>query len=156
MKQIVVITLLMFFTLSYAQEESTTLNWLTNLEEAEAISKQNNQPILVYFNGSDWCTPCKALKSDFFDTEEFRTRAAELVLVMIDYPRRVDIISEEQLVYNKNVMSKYNTDRSFPKLVILNNKGKELGNLSGYSSFNTYKDTSHHFAFVDKYLVKNH
>jgi len=155
MKQLLVIAFVMLTVVSLAQENDTTqLKWLTNLEEAEKVSEVENRPILVYFNGSDWCTPCKALKKDFFETEEFASRAKGMVLVMIDYPRRMDIISETQKAYNKTVMEEYNTDKSFPKLVMLNFKGKELGVISGYSSFSTYKDTSHHFAFVDKYLAK--
>jgi len=144
----------MFSTVSFSQDDSSQLNWLTNLDEAKEISKKNHSPILLYFTGSDWCTPCKALKTDFFETEEFALRAMDLVLVKIDYPRRVDIISETQKAYNKTVIEKYNTSKSFPKLIMLNRKGMEIGELSGYSSFNTYKDTSHHFAFVDEFIAK--
>ena len=154
MKRLVVIAFLMLSAGSFAQEETSQLNWLTNLDEAEEISKTNHKPILLYFTGSDWCTPCKALKIDFFETEEFALRAKDLVLLKIDYPRRMDIISETQKAYNKTVIEKYNTDKSFPKLIMLNGKGKEIGELSGYSSFNTYKDTSHHFAFVDEFIAK--
>lgn len=154
MKQLVIVALVMFSTVSFSQDDSSQLNWLTNLDEAKEISKTNHKPILLYFTGSDWCTPCKALKTDFFETEEFATRAKDLVLVMIDYPRRMDIISETQKAYNKTVIEKYNANKSFPKFIMLNAKGKEIGELSGYSSFNTYKDTSHHFAFVDEYIAK--
>lgn len=155
MKHLVVLVFLMLTLVSFAQEDNATqLNWLTNLEEAREISKEENRPILVYFTGSDWCTPCKALKADFFETEEFAARASNLVLVKIDYPRRMDIITEVQKAYNLKVMEKYNKDKSFPKLVMINHKGKELGVLSGYSSFGSYKDTSHHFNFVDSHLSK--
>lgn len=155
MKRYIVIFFVLLSALTTAQEETSQLTWLTNLEEAEEASKELDKPILMYFTGSDWCTPCVALKADFFETDEFAERAKGLILVMIDYPRRMDIISESQKKYNKSVMEKYNTDKSFPKLLMLNSSGKEIGMLSGYSSFNTYKDTSHHFAFVDKFLAKN-
>lgn len=137
---------------AFSQTDSQ-LNWLYNMEEAMEISKAEKKPILVYFTGSDWCAPCKGLKSDFFATDDFLQRAGNMVLVMIDYPRRMDIISEEQRAYNKTVMAKYNKGGSFPLMVMTNHKGKVLGELSGYSSFSTYKDTSHHFDFVDKHLV---
>jgi thioredoxin-related protein len=156
MKRLVVIAILMLSVVSLAQDDTSQLKWLTNLDEAEEIASNNNQPILLYFTGSDWCTPCKALKTDFFETEAFAERAKEIVLVMIDYPRRIDIITETQKAYNKTVIEKYNTDKSFPKIIMLNGKGKEIGQLSGYSSFNTYKDTSHHFAFVDEFIAKYH
>ena len=155
MKRLVVILLVFSSVVSLAQEDDANqLNWLTNLEEAKDISKEENRPILVYFTGSDWCTPCKALKADFFESEEFAERAGNIVLVEIDYPRRMDIITEAQKAYNLKVMEKYNKDKSFPKLVMINHKGKELGVLSGYSSFGSYKDTSHHFSFIDSHLSK--
>ena len=154
MKRLVVLAILMLSVVSLAQDDTSQLNWLTNLDEAEEIANTNHQPILLYFTGSDWCTPCKALKTDFFETEAFAERAKGIVLVMIDYPRRMDIISDTQKTYNKGVIAKYNDDKSFPKLIMLNGKGKEIGKLSGYSSFNTYKDTSHHFAFVDEFIAK--
>ena len=156
MKALAFIALVLLVMPIMAQDESTSLQWYTNVEEAQKISKENNQPILIYFTGSDWCAPCKALKSDFFETAEFANRAENLVLVMIDYPRRVDIISETQRAYNKTVISEYNAEKSFPTLVMLNKKGKELSKLSGYSSYSTYKDTSHHFNLVDEALAKYH
>ncbi|SDE72033.1 thioredoxin family protein [Ulvibacter litoralis] len=155
MKPFLVIIFLMFSALSFGQETESSLNWLTNLEKAEKISQQTNKPILLYFTGSDWCPPCKGLKKDFFETEEFAARADKYVLVLIDLPRRMDIVSEEQLVYNKKIVKKYNKDNSFPKLLVLNHSGKELGMLSGYSSYSTYQDTSYHFAFVDKFASSN-
>ncbi|MEL6811756.1 MAG: thioredoxin family protein [Bacteroidota bacterium] len=148
MKNLIVIAFLMLSAGSLAQEESTVqLNWLTNLEEAQRISKAENKPILMYMTGSDWCAPCKMLKKDFFETEEFAKRAENLVLVMIDHPRAVDILTEEQFAYNKTIIAKYNKDKSFPKVLILNSKGKEQDMISGYGSM---RDPSYHFAFVDK------
>ena len=154
MKSFLLILFLSITATSFTQDETSQLNWLNNLEEAKKISKETNKPILIYFTGSDWCTPCVALKADFFENEEFLNRADNLVLVLIDYPRRMDIISEDQRAYNKTIIDKYNSNKSFPNLVMLNSRGKEMGNLSGYSSFNTYHDTSHHFSFVDKHLAK--
>ena len=154
-KRFLIVTLVFLSTaVSFAQENGSSLDWLTNLEEAEKISKQTSKPILMYFTGSDWCPPCVALKNDFFESPEFATRADRFVLVMIDYPRRIDIISEEQLAYNKKVIGKYNSNKSFPKLLVLNHSGKELGRLSGYSSYSTDQDTSYHFEFVDKFSRK--
>lgn len=153
MKRLLVLFFLFTAPLVVAQEELSTLTWHTNLEAAEKIAKAENKQILIYFTGSDWCSPCIALKKDFFESSAFGERASNFVLVMIDYPRRVDILSEEQMAYNKKLVAKYNTDKSFPKILVLNAKGQELGKLSGYSSFNTYKDTSHHFAFIDKFAT---
>ncbi len=134
------------------EEQTSNLSWMTNIDEAIELSKENNKPILIYFNGSDWCSPCIALKEDFFETTEFEEKAEKLILVMIDYPRRKDLLSAEQMAYNREMITKYNKSKTFPKLVMLNKYGSEVGDLSGYSSFNTYHDTSHHFDFIDKYI----
>jgi len=132
-----------------AQNETSNLKWLTNLEAAQKVAKEEGKPILLYFTGSDWCSPCKKLKTDFFENPLFQERAEKLVLVMIDYPRRMDILTKDQLAYNKTIIEKYNTDKSFPKIIVLNHKGKEKGRISGYSSL---RDATPHFAFIDTHL----
>lgn len=142
------LTLLLFLTLSsYMVAQQEGLNWLTNLEEAKTQAKSEKKPILVYFTGSDWCSPCKLLKEDFFNSVEFAARADDMVLVMFDWPRRVDVISESQRAYNLKMMAVYNKERTFPKILALNSKGKELNEISGYSSS---RDTRYHFTFLDK------
>lgn len=149
MKKAFLIYFLFAGIVSFAQNETTSkLTWLTNLEKAQKIAKKQNKPILLYMTGSDWCAPCKKLKEDFFESEQFEARSQDVVLVMIDLPRRIDIISEKQLAYNKEVIAKYNKQNTFPKILILNGKGKEKAEISGYSSL---RDTSNHFAFLDKY-----
>jgi len=142
------ILVFLFVTATYfGQTETTSLKWLTNLEKAQKISKKTKKPILVYFTGSDWCTPCKKLKEDFFNTEEFIKKADKMVLVMIDKPFRVDIISEKQMEYNNKIIAKYNPKKTFPKMLMLNYKGKVLDKMSGYSY---YGETSNHFAFINR------
>lgn len=136
----------------FAQENTTQLNWLTNLEEAKALSKEQKKPILVYFTGSDWCSPCKKLKEDFFDTPEFGDRAEDMVLVMIDYPRGADIITPEQMQYNKKIISQYNKRTLFPKLLALDHNGTELGEITGYGRAG---GPGNHFKFVNRYLSSN-
>lgn len=132
------------------EASQVTNNWLTNLEEAKTKAKLEKKLILLYFTGSDWCSPCVALKKDFFETEEFAKYQDEFVMVYIDKPRRTDIISAEQMAYNKTVIKKYNT-KSFPRMMILDSKGNKKDELKGYSSFNTYKDTSYHFNMIKKF-----
>jgi len=146
MKYLFLIVFLGVSTITLAQEEYE-VNWFTNLEEARKVSKKTKKPILVYFTGSDWCSPCKMLKTDFFEHPDFIEQSESFVLVLIDYPRRVDIISEEQMAYNKEVIAKLNRNKTFPKLLILNSKGKKKDEISGYSPL---RDTSNHFAFISR------
>ena len=149
MKRVILIALIFITTMATAQMKSSKLNWHTNLEEAQTLSKEQDKPILMYFTGSDWCAPCKMLKKDFFESPEFKIKAEDLVLVMIDYPRRVELLSQEQLDYNKTIIAKYNKQQTFPKIVMLNPEGKEVGRISGYSPT---RDTSKHFTFLSEHI----
>lgn len=145
MKKLILIVVLCIGSYSYAQD----LKWETDFEKAKAVSAKENKPILVYFNGSDWCSPCKMLKKDFFDTAEFKKRADKMVLLMVDMPRRIDIITPEQRKKNKEMVATYNTQGSYPTLVALNEHGHILGELGGYSYL---RETDRHFAFVDSVI----
>lgn len=66
--------------------------WLVNLDEAYALSKATGKPILANFTGSDWCGWCIKLKNAVFVTEEFKTWAAQnVILLELDYPRKKQI-----------------------------------------------------------------
>ena len=67
----------------------TELVWLTNLEEAQKISKKSKKPILANFTGSDWCGWCHKLTAEVFNTPEFKMWSDKnVVLLELDYPKR--------------------------------------------------------------------
>ncbi len=141
-----------FIGFSVIAQEDVKLTWLTDFEEAKKISKKEKKPILIYFTGSDWCPPCKMLKEDFFYTEKFKEKSKDFVLVMADFPRRIDIITEDVRQHNLKLAKKYNTKNKFPNLVAVNHKGKELDNIMSY---NMMRDTKRHYKFLDK-VLKNY
>ena len=150
MKHLIVIFSLFFSSLLFAQEEEhSSLNWLTDLSKAKVEATSSKKPILVLFTGSDWCAPCKMLKEDFFDSDEFETKSKQFVLLMIDIPRRTDIITEEQRKKNFEVVRKYNKEGGYPNLVALDDNLKVIGELSGYTFL---RETDRHFAFIDSIL----
>ncbi len=96
------LSLLAFFTLcstSVNAQEYTAENegWLVNLDEAYALSKETNKPIMANFTGSDWCGWCKRLTASVFSKKEFQKWADEhVVLLELDYPRRKKLPAEIQ------------------------------------------------------------
>ena len=152
MKNLVILLTFLTTFFVYSQDESSNLNWLLDLNEALEISKNEQKPLLVYFTGSDWCPPCKMLKKDFFNTSEFEERANKMVLLMVDIPRRVDIITKEQKEKNIKLVRKYNKDGGYPNLVALNSSGEVIGELGGYTFL---RETDRHFAFVDA-VIENY
>ena len=107
--------------------------WLTNYDSAISKAKKQKKNVLVYFTGSDWCPPCKMLKTDLFDTNEFQELSNNYILLYVDVPRNRDLISEKQMVHNKELLTKLNKKKVFPMFKVIDAKGNELDKLSGYS-----------------------
>lgn len=150
MKKILFLVVLFIGFSAIAQEE-VELNWLTDFDKAKKIAKETKKPILLYFTGSDWCPPCKMLKKDFFYTEKFKKKAENFVLVMADFPRRIDIITQEQREKNKKLAKKYNPKNKFPNIVAVDSRGKKIDNIMSY---NMMHDTSRHYRFLEKIMEK--
>ncbi|WAC02695.1 thioredoxin family protein [Lacinutrix neustonica] len=131
MKKLFILLALCMGTLSFSQEEDySKLNWLTDFDQAAKESQISNKPILMYFTGSDWCGPCKSLKTDFFNSDAFIVKSENFVLLEIDMPRRSDIITPEQKAKNIILIKKYNPNGGYPNIVALNKKLQVIGELS--------------------------
>jgi len=141
------ILLLSVLTFSFVGAQETELEWLTDLDKAKVIAKKEGKPILMYFTGSDWCGPCKMLKRDFFNTDKFAKQADNMVLVMVDIPRKRDMLTPEQMQYNIQLMGEYNKRGLFPTVLQLDAKGKIKNTINSYSG-----TPSPYFDFVDKML----
>lgn len=112
--------------------------WLTDFSKAQAQAKAEHKLILMDFNGSDWCPPCKALKKNVFSSPEFLEYAKKnLVLVDVDFPRQKKL-SPEQTEANEALSKKFAVE-GFPTVVILDSTGKELKKDVGYDD-QTAKD----------------
>lgn len=76
--------------------------WLVDIEEAYALSKKTNRPILANFTGSDWCIWCKRLAAAVFVHDEFKKWAKEnVILLELDFPRGKTIPAKiQQQNYN--------------------------------------------------------
>ena len=132
-------------------EVKHSVNWEKSYSKAEKVAEKENKPLLIFFTGSDWCGPCKMLVEDFFETEKFKKIAdAGLILYEADNPRNTDLVSDFQREDNLKLRSKYNVN-SFPTIIILNSKGKEIGRKKSY---NFMRDPSYHFSFVEESLKK--
>jgi thioredoxin-related protein len=96
MKQIILIVMLGLgnsFVFSQASGDSTT--WLTDVNQAHAISKSTGKPIFAFFTGSDWCVWCRKLQAEVFAKPAFREWASsEVVLLELDFPARKTLPAE--------------------------------------------------------------
>jgi thioredoxin-related protein len=135
MKQLKILIPVLLITLlslsTFAQEN--TVKWLTNYEEALAISKKENKPILMNFSGSDWCANCMRLEKVVFNSNVFKTFSEKnFVLLKLDFPaKRKNKLSPEMTKQNDGLAEKFNKTGAFPTVTILAVNGKLLGT-TGY------------------------
>lgn len=118
----------------YNASDSQEVNWLTDYNSAQLIAKKNNTNILMYFTGSDWCSPCRALKKDLFDTDQFKQVAKDYVLLYIDLPRKKEHLSDAEMKQNKELLSLWNKKGVFPLISLVSSEEKEVATLSGYGT----------------------
>lgn len=134
MKKALILFLLPLFLSAQANLDAVKDNkWLTDYDKAIKIAKKEKKNVLVYFTGSDWCPPCKMLKKDLFESDEFAQVSKSYVLLYVDIPKNIDLISANQMKHNKDLLGKFNKRGVFPLLKIVSPQGKELDEYSGYS-----------------------
>ncbi|MFI2744326.1 thioredoxin family protein [Zhouia sp. PK063] len=107
--------------------------WHTDFNEAKTIAKKHNEPIILVFQGSDWCAPCIKLNKEIWSSDVFKDYAKNhFVMLQADFPRKSkNELSKEQQEKNNTLAAKYNTNGYFPFVVVLNDEGKVLGE-TGY------------------------
>lgn len=108
-------------------------NWMTDFEKANSVAKAENKPIILVFQGSDWCAPCIKLDKEIWSSETFKAYAEKhYVMVKADFPRRkANALSEELQKQNNQLAEKYNLNGYFPFVVVLDSSGKKVGE-TGY------------------------
>src|SRR3569832_1471027 len=105
--------------------------WTTDLSKAQTKAKAEKKLVLMDFNGSDWCPPCKALRKTVLNSAEFNRFAKDnLVLVDVDFPQHKQQ-TEELKKANKALSEKFHIE-GFPTIIVLNADGKELKKVVGY------------------------
>lgn len=107
-------------------------DWQTDFKTAKTISKEENKPILLVFQGSDWCAPCIKLDREIWTTSIFKKYASEnYVMLKADFPRKAkNALSKEQTKANSILAENYNKKGIFPLVVLLDPDGNELGQTS--------------------------
>jgi thiol:disulfide interchange protein len=97
--------------------------WGEDLAKAIEKAKAENKAVLVEFTGSDWCPPCKMMRSNVFSKTEFVDAASKkFILVEIDMPRGDKDVAKK----NQPLVEKYKIE-GFPTVILLNSAGKEFG-----------------------------
>ena len=124
--------------------------WLVDAEKAKAQASKDGKALLMDFTGSDWCPPCKQLKSKVLDSTEFKEFAAKnLVLLELDFPNDKSKVSKETAAQNKKMSKEYKIE-GYPTIIVLDKSGKELGREVGYSG----ESPKEYIKKIEGYLAK--
>lgn len=106
--------------------------WMTSYKEALAKAKKEKKLVLADFTGSDWCSWCSKLKTEVFDTPEFKAWAEKnVVLLEIDFPRQKPI-AEDLKKQNEELQKEFKVD-GYPTILFLDSSGKKKGKM-GYEA----------------------
>jgi thioredoxin-related protein len=91
------------------------------------------------------------LVTDLFDTKKFKKISErEFVLYKADFPRDKGLINGFQKSDNFKLKFQYGI-KSFPTVLIIDEKGTLLGKIEGY---NSGRITNNHYLFFDSVLEK--
>lgn len=125
MKKILFGLLIVASNLGFAQD------WQTDFDFAKKIASEQNKNIIIVFSGSDWCAPCIKLDKNIWKSEAFKNEANDnWVLVKANFPRKkANELPKDQMEHNRKLADKYNSDGSFPLVVVLDSNGKVLGKM---------------------------
>lgn len=128
--------LLCIFAFSTAHSEA----WLEDFETAKKQASTHSKPILLVFQGSDWCAPCRKMDKRIFTTDIFLNHAQKnYILLKADFPRKSkNQLSTQQKQANQALAERYNKQAYFPFVVLLDHTGKKLWQ-TGYSKLSPEK-----------------
>lgn len=106
-------------------------DWHTDFSAAQSIAQEEEKPIVLVFQGSDWCAPCIKLDKEIWSTDTFQSYAADhFVMVQADFPRKKNALPEELTQQNAELAETYNKRGFFPFVVVLDHEGNVLGETS--------------------------
>ncbi len=125
-------------------------NWEPTWNEATQKAKEENKPLVLVFQGSDWCGPCIKLEKKIWSSPEFVEYANEhYVLYKADFPRKKENqLSKEMQKQNNALAEKYNKNGYFPMVVIFNPELNVKGE-TGYKKMSPNEYIGHINAFLE-------
>lgn len=116
----------------WSASPNTTINWLTNYEDAVNKSRSQSKPLLLFFTGTGWCPACSKLEQEVFDTAAFADAAGDkFIFLKLDFPQDKSNISPQTMAQNKQLMKRFDI-RSFPSVVLLESSHQQQIGITGY------------------------
>ncbi len=108
---------------------TSSINWLTNYQEAISRSQAASKPIVILFTGTSWCPACMKLEREVLNHPAFtQTIAQKFIFLKAEFPNYATRNSPYQ-----PLLERYHV-QAFPTFVVINSNGQQLytiGNQSG-------------------------
>ncbi|MBQ4821305.1 thioredoxin family protein [Aquimarina sp. MMG016] len=145
MKKLIVPLLIILSYNCYAQQNE--LSWFTDFDVAKRVSKDRNKPILLYFTGRDWSVACRDFRTEVIETIKFEQFTDKFILQKVDIPKNEDLISKKLLKANKKLLKKYNKEKTFPFMVVVNHEGNIVAEEGGYRA--SLRDPERFFSLLE-------
>jgi len=116
---------------SQEQEEAPT-TWFTSYDDAKAQAKKAKKKLLILFTDSEFCKPCRELKSNVLESDVFLDYAKEkLVLFKSDRALERKDAEGTLATQTRKLMKKY-PHRGVPWIFIARRSGSIIGQTGGY------------------------
>ncbi|EDM43855.1 putative thioredoxin disulfide isomerase [unidentified eubacterium SCB49] len=127
---------LFFLTCCLTLTSLSAQEWQKDIETAQAIAKKTNRPIVLVFQGSDWCAPCIALDKEIFQSNQFKLYARDhFVMLEADFPRKKEnALSAEMTAHNNDLLARFNKREIFPFVVVMDKDLNVLGETGYYNA----------------------
>ena len=107
--------------------------WMEDFPAAQVKARDEKKKLLVYFTGSDWCPPCKALHQRVLTTRAFLDHVKDrYILVKVDFPRNLP--QPDNLRAANRILAREFKVESFPTMLVLDAEGQEQNRLNGYEN----------------------
>ncbi|WP_118976296.1 thioredoxin family protein [Taibaiella koreensis] len=91
----------------------------TDPAAAFAMASQHQKPVLLVFQGSDWCIPCIRLEQQVLSAPRFTDFARDRFFILkADFPQKKKIPPALQQQYD-SLAEAFNAEGRFPKILLL-------------------------------------
>lgn len=98
----------------------------TNPPEAFEAMQTQDRPLLLVFQGSDWCIPCINLEHKVLSQPDFLSFVKDnLVMLKADFPQQKRLQASLEKQYEA-LAEQYDPEGSFPKMLLLDRNKKVL------------------------------
>ena len=110
--------------------------WQSDMDSAQQVAQETDRPIVLVFQGSDWCAPCIKLDREIFQSEEFTLYAKDhFVMLQADFPKKKkNALPPEMAAKNNALAEQFNKRGIFPFVVVMDKDLNVLGETGYYKA----------------------